>query len=114
MACQKPEKSKNLGSSINNEGLDERERQCGEGETICLTSIFGGTSIDEGAFEESRADKPNSLAYGHSIPISGAGLPSTPNSRPNSVQPDEPRAVAVYPSVRRSRRRLLFSSHLSR
>jgi len=28
--------------------------------------------------------------------------------------PDEPRAVAVYPSVRRSRRRLILSSRLSR
>jgi hypothetical protein len=33
---------------------------------------------------------------------------------PNSLQPDEPRAVAVYPSVLRSRWRLLLSSHLSR
>jgi hypothetical protein len=35
-------------------------------------------------------------------------------SRQKSMQPDEPRAVAAYPSVRPSRRRLLFSNHLSR
>jgi hypothetical protein len=34
-----------LDSSFNNMGLDEQERTAGEYKTICLTSIFGGTSI---------------------------------------------------------------------
>ena len=45
---------------------------------------------------------------------SGIGLPSTTTSRLNSAKPDAPRAAPVYPSVRRSRRRPLVSSRLSR
>jgi hypothetical protein len=39
------EKNKILGSYINNEELDEWERNVEKGETVCLASIFGGTSI---------------------------------------------------------------------
>ena len=45
MACQQPGKGKRLESSFNNGGLDEWERSVEKGETICLASIFGGTSI---------------------------------------------------------------------
>jgi hypothetical protein len=39
-------KTKSFGSCINNEGLDQWESSAEKGETICLASIFGGTSID--------------------------------------------------------------------
>ena len=45
MFCQQPDKSRGLESPINNKELDQRERTAGKHETICLTSIFGGTSI---------------------------------------------------------------------
>jgi hypothetical protein len=44
MACQQPEKRKNLESPFNNGGLDEWEGSVEKVETICLASIFGGTS----------------------------------------------------------------------
>jgi hypothetical protein len=37
-------KNKSLESSFNNEGLNQWERSVEKVETICLTSIFGGTS----------------------------------------------------------------------
>jgi hypothetical protein len=45
MACQQPEKSKSLGSYMDNAGLDESESSVEKGKMICLASIFGGTSI---------------------------------------------------------------------
>jgi hypothetical protein len=39
-----PGKIRNLGSALDNGGLEEYERRWEEPETICLTSIFGGTS----------------------------------------------------------------------
>jgi hypothetical protein len=45
MACQQPKKSKSWGSYFNNGELDERESSAEKGETMYLTSIFGGTSI---------------------------------------------------------------------
>jgi hypothetical protein len=39
-------KIRHLKSCFNNAGLDEWESSVEEGETICLASIFGGTSID--------------------------------------------------------------------
>jgi hypothetical protein len=45
MACQQPEKGRGLESSFNNRGLDKQERTGEKYKTICLTSIFGGTSI---------------------------------------------------------------------
>jgi hypothetical protein len=45
MACQKPEKSKNLKYYIIIGGLDKKEHSAERGEKICLASIFSGTSI---------------------------------------------------------------------
>jgi hypothetical protein len=45
MACQQPGKIKSLGSYINNAGLENWEKGVEKGETVCLPSIFGGTSI---------------------------------------------------------------------
>jgi len=45
MACQQPEKSKSLESCFDNEGLDQLGSSVEESETICLASIFGGTSV---------------------------------------------------------------------
>jgi hypothetical protein len=45
MACQQPEKGRGLESTFNNRGLDQQERTGEKYKTICLTSIFGGTSI---------------------------------------------------------------------
>jgi hypothetical protein len=45
VASQQPEKGRRLGSSFNNEGLDEWERAADKIETIAWPSIFGGTSI---------------------------------------------------------------------
>jgi hypothetical protein len=45
MACQKPEKSKNLEYYIIIAGLDEQEHSAERGGQIYLASIFGGTSV---------------------------------------------------------------------
>jgi hypothetical protein len=45
MACQQPGKGRKLKSFFNNAGLDEWEGSVDKVETICLPSIFGGTSI---------------------------------------------------------------------
>jgi hypothetical protein len=44
-ACQQLEKGKELDSSFNNRGLDQLERTGKKYKTICLASVFGGTSI---------------------------------------------------------------------
>ena len=44
MACQQPEKGRGLESSFSNRGLGQQERTGEKYKTICLTSIFGGTS----------------------------------------------------------------------
>jgi hypothetical protein len=38
-------KKQKLRILFNNEGLDEQEGAVGESETICLATIFGGTSV---------------------------------------------------------------------
>jgi hypothetical protein len=45
MACQQPEKIKSLIFYFNNVGLEKWEKGVEKGETVCLPSIFGGTSI---------------------------------------------------------------------
>ena len=39
-------KARNWDFTLNNEGLDQWEISVEKAETICLASIFGGTSID--------------------------------------------------------------------
>jgi hypothetical protein len=44
MACQQPEIIRSLESASNNRGLDEQEKTSEKYRTICLASVFGGTS----------------------------------------------------------------------
>ena len=44
-ACQQPEKGRGFDLSFDNSLLDQQERTGEKYKTICLTSVFGGTSI---------------------------------------------------------------------